>query len=164
VAFSCRCSVLSGISDVLATTAISFLRQLSSAIQRRLIWSVVGLSICGTTLVEAPFLLHLAGTSEWQRLSVVSLGFGIMVASAIILLFRYRTISPIRACVVGLNTAYLANATLCLVVYGGATGTKWSKSGWLISIVIVWPIVSELIWILIETFRSKTALLQLRAA
>jgi len=138
--------------------------RLLTAIQRRLIWSVVGFSICGTTLVEAPFLLHLAGTSEWQRLSVLSLGFGIMVASAIILLFRYRTISPILACVVGLNTAYLANATLCLVVYGGATGTKWSKSGWLISIVIVWPIVSELIWILIETFRSKTALLQLRAA
>ena len=50
---------------------------------RRLIWSAVGLSIGGTILVEVPFLLHLAGTSEWQRLSVLSLGFGIVVASAI---------------------------------------------------------------------------------
>jgi hypothetical protein len=139
-------------------------RQLPSAMQRRLIWSVVGLSACGTTLVEAPFLLHLAGTSEWQRLSVLSLGFGTMFASAIILLFRRRTISPVRACVIGLNTAYLANTALCLVVYGGATGTKWSKLGWLISTVIVCPIVFELIWLLIQTLRTQTALLQPRAA
>jgi hypothetical protein len=78
----------------LVTTAISFSLQLSTAIQRRLIWSVVVLSIGGTTLVQAPFLLHLAGTSEWQRLSVLSLGFGIMIASTIILLFRHRNISP----------------------------------------------------------------------
>ena len=34
---------------------------------RRVIWIIVCLSICGTMLVELPFLLHLAGTSEWQR-------------------------------------------------------------------------------------------------
>ena len=129
--------------------------RLLTAIQRRLIWSVVGFSICGTTLVEAPFLLHLAGTSEWQRLSVLSLGFGIMVASAITLLFRHRKISLFRACIVGLDTAYLANTALCLVVYAGATGNKWSRSGWLISMVIVWPIASELIWLLIQTFRTQ---------
>ena len=131
-----------------------FSRQLPPAIQRRFIWSFVGFSICSTTLVEVPFLLHLAGTSEWQRISVLSLGFGIIVASAMILLFRRRTLSPLRACAVGLNTAYLANTALCLVVYAGATGSEWSKLGWLISMVIVWPIVSELIWLLSQTFRT----------
>ncbi|HEX4576343.1 MAG TPA: hypothetical protein VH117_03250, partial [Edaphobacter sp.] len=50
---------------------------LSTPAGRRIIWIAVGLSICGTILVETPFLLHLAGTSEWQRLAVLSLGLGI---------------------------------------------------------------------------------------
>jgi hypothetical protein len=104
-------------------------------------------------LVQLPFLLHLAGTSEWQRLSVLSLGFGIVAASAIILFLRRHYIAPARACIVGLETAYLANAALCLVVYGGAAGNLWSRSGWLLSIVIIWPIALELIWLLIQTFR-----------
>src|SRR5277367_1229564 len=125
----------------------------STAIGRRVIWSAVGLSIVGTTLVEAPFLLHLAGTSDWQRFSVLSLGFGIMVASAIILLLRRRHISPTRACLAGPGTAYLANASLCLVVYSAATGNTWSRSGWVVTIVIVWPMAFELIWIFVQAFR-----------
>jgi hypothetical protein len=50
-----------------------FSKQLSTPAGRRIIWIAVSLSICATILVEAPFLLHLAGTSEWQRLSVLSL-------------------------------------------------------------------------------------------
>jgi hypothetical protein len=124
---------------------------------RRLIWSAVSLSIAGTTLVELPFLLHLAGTSAWQRLSVLSLGFGIVIASAIILFLRRRHISPDRGCDVGLDTAYLANTALCLVVYSGAAGTNWSKSGWLVSVVIFWPILFDLVWLFIQTFRTQTA-------
>ena len=63
-----------------------FIGQTSTPIGRRLIWGIVGLSITGTALVELPFLLHLAGTSEWQRLSVLSLGFGVVIASAVVLL------------------------------------------------------------------------------
>jgi hypothetical protein len=74
----------------------------STAIGRRLIWSAVALSIGGTTLVQVPFLLHLAGTSEWQRLSVLSLGFGIVVASALILLLRRHYLSSTQACLVAL--------------------------------------------------------------
>jgi hypothetical protein len=62
--------------------------------------------------VQVPFLLHLAGTSEWQRLSVLTLGFGIVVASALILLLRRRHLSSTQACLVGLDTAYLANVAL----------------------------------------------------
>jgi hypothetical protein len=131
-----------------------FSMQPSTAMERRWIWSAVGISILGTILVESPFLLHLAGTSEWQRLSVLSLGFGIMVASAVILFLRRRHISPTRACLAGLDTAYLANAALCLVVYGGAPGSIWSKSGWYVTIVIVWPILVEVIWFFIEAFRE----------
>jgi hypothetical protein len=45
-----------------------FSSQLSTLTGRRILWIVAGLSTCGTILVELPFLLHLAGTSEWQRL------------------------------------------------------------------------------------------------
>jgi hypothetical protein len=130
-----------------------FSTQPATKMAQRWIWGAIVLSIAGTILVEAPFLLHLAGTSEWQRLSVLSLGFGIVIASAIILSTRHRYIPPTRACIAGLETAYLANAALCLVVYSDAKGSLWSRSGWLVSMVIVWPIVAELIWIFIESFR-----------
>ena len=100
-----------------------------------------------------PFLLHLAGTSEWQRFSVLGLGFGIVIASSIFLFARRRHMSPTSACLVALETAYLANAALCLVVYSAATGSVWSKSGWLVTVIIVWPIVFELGWLLIPTER-----------
>jgi hypothetical protein len=132
-----------------------FSPQLSTAMGRRLIWSAVGLSIVATILVQVPFLLHLAGTSEWQRLSVLSLGFGIVIASAILLFLRRDHLFPTRACLVGLNTAYLANLALCLVVYSGATGSTWSKSGWLVSRVIVWAIIFEVGWLFIQTFRTQ---------
>jgi len=131
-----------------------FSDQLSTAIERLLIWAGVGVSIAGTISVEAPFLLHLAGTSEWQRFSVLGLGFGIVVASAILLLLRRRQISPTRACLAGLNTAYLANAALCLVVYGESSGGLSSRSGWVVSMAIVWPMVLELVWLYAQTFRS----------
>jgi hypothetical protein len=132
-----------------------FSTQSSTPIERRLVWIAIGLSIGGTTLVELPFLLHLAGTSDWQRFAVLGLGFGIVVASAILLFLRRRDISPTRACLVGLDTAYLANAALCLVVYSGATGSTWSRSGWLVSMVLVWPIVLELIWLFLQTFGTR---------
>ena len=132
-----------------------FSKRLSTRAGRRLLWAAIGSSICGTVLVEAPFLFHLAGTSEWQRLSVLSLGFGIVIVSAIFLLKRRNHISPTRACLAGLNTAYLANLALCLVVYGGATGNLSTRSGWLVSIVLFWPILFELVWLFIQTFRPQ---------
>jgi hypothetical protein len=141
-----------------------FSMKLSTARGRRLIWSAVGLSIGATTLVQVPFLLHLAGTSEWQRLSVLSLGFGIVIASALVLFLRRDHFFPTWACLVGLDAAYLANTGLCLVVYSGATGSIWSRSGWLVSVVIVWPIVFELVWLFIRTFRTQASQINLRAA
>jgi hypothetical protein len=44
-----------------------FSKRLSTRAGRRLLWAAIGSSICGTVLVEAPFLFHLAGTSEWHR-------------------------------------------------------------------------------------------------
>jgi hypothetical protein len=133
-----------------------FSTRLSTPVERRFVWGAVACSIAGTTLVQVPFLLHLAGTSEWQRLFVLSLGFGIMMASAIALLLLRHQILPTRACLVGVDTAYLANAALCLVVYREATGTLWSRSGWFVSLVIIWPIFLELIWLFIQTARAKS--------
>jgi hypothetical protein len=140
-----------------------FSSQLSTPMGRRLIWSAAGLSIAGTLAVESPFLLHLAGTSDWQRFAVLSLGFGIVIASAVTLFRRRHHISPTRACLAGLITAYLANAALCLVVYSQATGSVGSRSGWLVSMVIVWPIVWELVWLFIQTFRTQESQGSLRS-
>ena len=133
-----------------------FSKQLSTPAGRRIIWIAVSLSICATILVEAPFLLHLAGTSEWQRLSVLSLGLGIVIASATTLFLRRGHIFPTRACLVGLNTAYLANAALCLIVYSSAAGPIRSRSGWLVTMVIVWPMALEILWIFIQSSKAQT--------
>ena len=82
-----------------------------------MIWILASLSIGGTILVELSFLLHLAGTTEWPSLSILTLGLGIVIVSAVLLFLRRRDILPTSACLIGLNTAYLANAALCLVVY-----------------------------------------------
>jgi hypothetical protein len=102
-----------------------FSERLPTLTGRCLIWIAAGLSACGTISVQVPFLLHLAGTSEWQRLSVLGVGFGIVVTSAILLFSNSRV--PCRSA--ALNAAYLANAALCPVVYGAARGTVWSRSG-----------------------------------
>jgi hypothetical protein len=135
-----------------------FSKRLSSPGGRRLISIVVGLSILGTILVELPFLFHLAGTSEWQRLLVLCLGFGTVIASAALLFLRRREMFPTQACLVGLNTAYLANAALCLVVYSEAKGSIRSRSGWVVMMVIVWPMVLELIWIFIQASKTQLSL------
>lgn len=132
-----------------------FSKQLSTSAERHLIWIVVALSTGGTILVEVPFLLHRAGTSELQRLSVLCLGLGIVVASAALLFARRRHAFPTRACLIGLSITYLANAALCLIVYSGATGPVRSKSGWLVTMVIVWPMALELVWIFVRTFKTK---------
>jgi hypothetical protein len=140
-----------------------FSTQPLTATERRSIWIVVGFSIAGTTLVLAPFLLHLAGTSEWQRLLVLSLAFGIVIVSSVVLLLRRHQVFPDRACLVALDTAYLANAALCLVVYSDAIGTLWSRSGWIVSLVIFWPIAFELVWLLTLTLRGKASVLPAQA-
>ena len=125
---------------------------------RRLISTMVALSICGTVLVEVPFLLrlgNLARMNEWRRLSIVCPTFGIVVASGAVLFLKRHNILPTRACLVGLNAAYLANAALCLIVYGPMPGTARSKSGWIVTIVIVWPMLLELVWLFIQTFKTQ---------
>lgn len=130
-----------------------FANQPSTASERKAIWCIAGLSLCGTLAVETPFLLHLAGTSEWQRFGILSLGFGVIVASALLLLLRRRYLSPTQACFVGLNAAYLANASLCLVVYSQAPGPASSRLGWLVSMGLVWPMLLELLWLFGQAFR-----------
>lgn len=134
-----------------------FSQRPSTPLGRRILWGVVALSIAGTVAVETPFLLHLAGTSQWQRLTVLGLGFGVIAVSAVILLLRHRSLSPTQACIVGLEAAYIANAALCLVVYSDASGGIRTRSGWLVSIVVIWPIVLELAWLLIRSFRAEAA-------
>lgn len=121
--------------------------QLSRTAGRFLLW-VAGLSACGTLLVEAPFLLHLAGTSEWQRLVVIAVGAGLVIVGGSVLVIRRRTISATRASLAALNIAYLSNALLCLVVYSDAAGGPATRSGWFVTMAVVWPMLLELVWLL----------------
>jgi len=133
-----------------------FSERLSTAAGRRAIWILVCLSLCGTVLVETPFLLHLVGTSDWQRFAVLGLGFGVMIASGVALIVRRRQIPPTRACIAGLDTAYLANMALILVVYAGAPGSFSTRSGWFVAMVIVWPMALEVVWLFARSFRTRS--------
>jgi hypothetical protein len=135
-------------------TRLLFSKETLALGARRVLWCVVVFSSGSTIAVETPFLLHLAGTSSWQRLAILSLGLGILLCSATVLFVRRRQISGAGACLAGLSTAYLANAALCLVVYSGAPGSSWSRLGWMVSMVIVWPILGELIWLLVPNFQD----------
>jgi len=129
-----------------------FFGQAPTSTFRRILWYATTASIGGTILVEVPFLLHLAGTSSWQRFLVLGLGFGIIVSSLTILFLRRPRLSPTQSCMVVLDTAYLANAALCLLVYSDAPGPMVSRVGWYVSIVIFWPILLELVWLFRPTY------------
>ena len=132
----------------------------STPVGRRVIWTVVALSTCGTIAVEMPFVLRLGNLAHMNAgrwLAVVCPTFGIVIASGALLWLRRRDILPTRACLVGLNTAYLANAALCLIVYGPMPGTAASRSGWIVTTVIVWPMLLELVWIFAQSFRARSA-------
>jgi len=120
----------------------------------RLLAGIIVLSALSTLAVQTPFLLHLAGTSEWQRLAVLSLGSGTLIATALILFFHRRRFSAWNASVAALNAAYLANAALCLVVYSGAAGSLASRSGWFVTMGILWPMILELGWLLFLSPRN----------
>jgi hypothetical protein len=126
----------------------------SSAGGRRLLWVLAGLSAVGTLLVEMPFLLHLAGTRGWPRLSMLTAGLGILAVSVAILATRRRNLAPTRACLAALNTAYLVNAALCLIVYAGAPGEFATRSGWTVAMVLLWPMAAELVWLWREALRG----------
>jgi hypothetical protein len=134
-----------------------FSKELSTSIERRVIWAVTILCVCGTFAVEIPFLLHRAGTSEAQRLAVLFLGYGIPVVTAVLVLKRRAKISSTQACLIGLNAAYLANAGLCLPVYGQVAGALSSKPGWLVMLVIVWPMLLEIVSIFVHTSQPTIA-------
>jgi hypothetical protein len=129
----------------------------STSIERRVIWTATILCVCGTFAVETPFLLHRAGTSEAQRMAVLFLGYGIPIVTAILVLKHRAKISPTQACLIGLNAAYLANAGLCLPVYGQVAGALSSKPGWLVMLVIVWPMLLEIVWIFVQASRTTIA-------
>ena len=140
-----------------------FSRQLSTPAGRRLIWIFVTLLICGTISVTLPFLLrlgNLARMKESRWLSILCPTLGIIIASGVLLFFRRRKTPPTRACLVGLNTAYLANAAFCVTVYAPMPGTVRSKVGWMVTVVIVWPILLELLWMSTQSFRRPRVLLE----
>ena len=131
-------------------------KPVSSRAGIRVIWCAAGICVVGTMLVETPFLLHLAGTSEWQRLVVLSLGVGIVIASGALLFVCYHNLSPTRVCLIAINTAYLGNAALCLIVYSPGFGHLRSNPGWLVTMGVVCFVVPEQIWIFIQSLkRSK---------
>jgi len=126
-------------------------KHISTPVGRRLIWAAVALSICGTILVEGPVLLrlgNLAGMPTGRWLSMVGPTFGVMIACAVLLILRRNQIPPTRACFVGLNAAYLANAAICLVLYA-----PMRNSGWFVVMAVASFMTLELVWIFIQSLR-----------
>jgi hypothetical protein len=140
-----------------------FSRRLSTPAGRRVIWILVALLLCGTIAVTLPFLLrlgNLAKMKEGRWLSIICPTLGIIIASGMLLFFRRRELLPTRACLVGLNTAYLANAAFCVTVYAPMPGTVRSKLGWMVTVVIVWPMLLELLWIFGQGFRRPRVVVE----
>ena len=74
--------------------------------------------------------------------------FGVMIACAVLLILRRNQIPPTRACFVGLNAAYLANAAICLVLYA-----PMRNSGWFVVMAVASFMTLELVWIFIQSLR-----------
>jgi hypothetical protein len=130
-------------------------KHLSTSVGRRLIRAAVALSTCGTILVEVPFLLRLGSLSHMRTgrwLSVTCPAFGVMIACAALLILRRNQISPTRACLVGLNAAYLANAAICLFIYA-----PMRNSGWFVIMAIASFMTLELVSIFIRSFRGRAS-------
>ena len=124
-------------------------KHLSTPVGRRVIWVAVALSICGTILVEGPVLLrlgNLAGMPAGQWFSMIGPTFGVIIACAALLILRRRQISPTRACFVGLNAAYLANAAICLVLYA-----PMRNSGWFVIMAVASFMTLELVGIFFQS-------------
>jgi|GEM_PF-1402396 len=133
--------------------------RLPNFILRRTLWITIVFSAIGTLLVETPFLMHRAGTSELQRLEVIFLGIGIILSTGWLLYVNRKKNHPTRACIIGLTAAYLANAFLCLIVYGETKFIDQSRSGWYVTLVIVLPMSIELIWLIFgKSDTTKTSM------
>jgi hypothetical protein len=121
------------------------------------IWTLVALSICGTISVTVPFLLRLGNLAQMKEsrwLSILGPTLGIIIASGAMLFVRRRNIVATSACLAGLYTAYLANAAFCVVVYAPMPGTAGSRSGSITTLVIMWPMLLEMVWIFGRSFKN----------
>jgi hypothetical protein len=122
---------------------------------RRLVWILVALSAGGTITVEIPFVLRLGNFAHMainHQLSAVGSGLGPMAVCGAILLLRRRHISPISACFLGLNGAWLSNAALCLLFYA-----PMREPGWTGTMIVGWFMGLEIVWILLQSFRTPSA-------
>jgi hypothetical protein len=124
---------------------------------RKVLWILITFSAVGTLLVEIPFLLHRAGTSELQRLEVIFSGIGIILLSGTILYAKRKKIPATQACLAGIAASYMANAFLCLIVYGETKFENYSRSGWYLTAAVALPIFLELIWLLFKNKKSIAA-------
>jgi len=134
-----------------------FSTRLPTRMGRRVIWTAVALSVCGTISVTVPFLLRLGNLAQMKEsrwLSILCPTLGIIIASGTMLFARRRDIVATSACLVGLYAAYLSNAAFCLVVYAPMPGTAGSRSGSITTLVIVWPMLLEMAWIFVRSFKN----------
>ncbi|HKV93019.1 MAG TPA: hypothetical protein VJW20_10760 [Candidatus Angelobacter sp.] len=90
--------------------------------------------------------------SRW--LSILGPTFGIIIASGAMLFVRRRDIVATTACLAGLYTAYLANAAFCAAVYAPMPGTAGSRSGSVTTLVIMGPMLLEMVWIFVRSFKN----------
>jgi hypothetical protein len=140
----------------IAWLTIQSMRRSNFGTSGQMIFAIIAaLAGIGTILVETPFLLHLAGTSDWQRFSVLGLGLGVLIVSSVFLVLRRSSIAPLFWSLASLLAAYLANISLCLVVYASAPGSPSTRSGWFVTMGLVCPMALELLWLLTRSIRPR---------
>jgi len=58
----------------------------------------------------------------------------------------------------GLKNDNLDHAIVeALVAILNEMGSTWSRSGWLVTLVIVWPMALELVWLFIQTLKTQSS-------
>lgn len=148
---------------VMVWLSVRGLRSLTpSTAQKRILWGLAAISICGTLLVEVPVLFrmgNLAGMALQRQLTLVVPGLAVLAICTAVLLSRRKTITATNAILLGLCAAYLANAVFCLAMYAPYA----PQSGWYATMALVGLFALQVLWIFVDSFGAPNAFTSARS-
>lgn len=130
--------------------------------ERRILWSLAAISVCGTLLIEMPVLFRMGNLAEMglhHQLTLLVPSLASLALCATVLILRRKTIPPVSALMLGLCAAYLTNAAFCLGMYAPYA----PQSGWHITMVLVWLIALQVVWIVLDSYGSQLSGMRERA-
>ena len=131
----------------------SLLSLKATAVERRILWGLASISVCGTLLVEVPVIFRMGNLVQMglrRQLELVVPSVGLLVLCAAVLISRRKMLNADSATLVGLCAAYLANAAFCLGMYAPYA----PQSGWYTTMVLIWLIALQVLWIFMASFHN----------